>query len=113
MKILATATIIAMLSSGAWGASFNSGKQLLGKCQSEESPYLIWCTGYLHGMADADDARVTSEGIKREICVPVDDISNKQLRTTVIKYLEKHPDELQLPAASLVPRAYKEAYPCK
>ena len=92
MKILVTATIIALLSISAWGASFNSGEQLLAKCQSGESPYVIWCTGYLQGMADADDARVTSGDIKREICIAKDKVSNKQLRSSVIEYLKKHPE---------------------
>ena len=113
MKLLVTTTTILLLSSGAWGESFNSGKKLLAKCQSGESAFLIWCTGYLQGIADADDARATTGDLKREICIATDTVSNKKLRASVMQYLENNPDDLQSPAGILVPRAFKEAYPCE
>jgi Rap1a immunity proteins len=113
MKILGTTAAALILSNGAWGTPFNTSEELMAKCQSGESPYLIWCTGYLQGIADANNARIASENIEPKICIPVDDISNKQLRSSVMEYLESHKEELQLPTGILVSRAYEKAYPCK
>lgn len=113
IKKFMTMFFVAALSSGAWGDSFVSGKKFLARCQSGEAPLRVWCSGYLQGIADADDAYATDTNTQHQVCIPKDQLSTKQLRSAVLSYLENQPQELASPAGSLVLQAYRELFPCE
>ena len=100
--------------SGAAANTVTTGNKLLAKCQSEIGALTVWCSGYLQGATDAEEARVARGDSPRVICIEKESISTKQLREPVIAYLESHPQELEAMAAGeLVLNAYKEAFPCE
>jgi len=67
--------------------------------------YVMLCTGYFSGLFDASD------WIGREACPPRGSEPQHWVRV-VVAYLESHPEELHMSAASLAKRALVEAYPC-
>lgn len=68
------------------------------------------CSGYVAG---AMDSRFAWEEVAKQklFCMP-EGVSGEQPIRIVAKYLEQHPDELHLPAATLVIFAFVGAFPC-
>jgi hypothetical protein len=62
------------------------------------------CLGFVAGIGDVFTAF-------KGIC-PDDDVSYNQISRIVYKYLNSHPEKLNLPAATLVFLAINEAFPC-
>lgn len=69
-----------------------------------------YCQGYVFGVVD------TLIGLSLQApttyCIPTK-IENDRLIRIVVKSLKDHPDTLQYPAAALVTKAIREAFPCK
>jgi hypothetical protein len=56
----------------------------------------------------------TKESGPLGICLPPGKpLSNRQIARTFVKWLQEHPDELELPADYLALRILEETYPCK
>ena len=92
---------------------FLSGNRLLDICDQSHSAL---CIGYIAGIADAmgtslaDGSHPAVAGW--QACFP-QGVSGGQVRDVAINYLQAHPEQRQLSAASLVAHALSEAFPCK
>jgi hypothetical protein len=64
------------------------------------------CLGYVAGASDA----LTVEGI-RHYCLPFRSDAG-EITEVVAKYLDQHPEELHMPAYTLVVQSLARAYPC-
>lgn len=88
-------------------AGFESGNDLLRKCQPDNADY---CTGYVSGMADA--VAVLKDALPDlEICIP-DKATRSQLRDVYVGWLEENPNKRHFLAASTVLESFLEAFPC-
>ena len=68
----------------------------------------VYCEGFV---AAVSDARSLMHGVPVQLCVP-SDVTGTQMVKIVEKYGKEHPEDLHLPAASLVAKALLQVYPC-
>jgi hypothetical protein len=82
---------------------------LTGKVTEIEQAYFI---GYAEGIMDSH--KILSEFFQdiQFICFPKRRISNTETRRVIIKYLERHPEQLNETARSVIFDALKSAFPC-
>jgi hypothetical protein len=108
--------------------TISKAEDLLRYCTSKDSTDRIGCFAYVNGVVDGHyftdlicqmrDAsnkrtRVQSDYRHRYICWPEGGVSNDQARLVVIKWLEDHPENLNIGAASQIVDALTKAFPCK
>ena len=89
----------------------SSGNGLLAACQDEDPFNRGVCYGYILGIDEAT-AWIAESGSIIHACPP-QDVSMKQLRDVVVRWLEVYPERRPYSAASLVTAALAEAFPCK
>ena len=95
---------------------FINGDQLYSYCSADKNDdefekKLDFCYGYLVGIVDEWVAIRRSN--HRDSCLPNFFVSEK-LKSSVVRFLEVHPELRQYPAADLVTAALLDAYPdCK
>jgi len=70
------------------------------------------CRWYLRGFLDGLGAEPGSIRI-RTVCLPEEGFSIDQIRRVVVKWLQDHPEKLNLYVAQAVRTALQEAFPCK
>jgi hypothetical protein len=84
------------------------------------------CLGYIHGFRQGHEigsvvnamrepgvtAQTANYAKYSAFCVPLD-VSDGDLVTTTMMYLERHPEKKPNPAATVLLVAWREAYPCK
>ena len=88
------------------------------KISDAEFGKATFCEGYIRGVLDEiwmqtnlpDEIGVKNVG-RSTICA--DAISNEQTTKVVIKYLQDHPEKLNLTANYLIRLSLQEAFPCK
>jgi Rap1a immunity proteins len=104
MKKLLIAAVIAAFPYAA--SADMTGKELKEFCQQhmQKSEATAMCTGYIWGSFD------TARALK-SACEPAG-VASTRLIDLTIKYLQAHPEELQLSAASLIVNVYKSEFPC-
>ena len=72
-----------------------------------------WCSGFLYGFTDANNAYVGLERTDQPLfCVPAGTAVGEYSRV-VVKYLESHPEDLHKNAGPLALRALQGAFPCE
>jgi hypothetical protein len=80
--------------------AYQDGNSFLASSETQQTFYVV-------GITDATTA--LKEG---HICLK-ENISSGQLKAVAKKYLNDHPEELHLAAASLIIFSLKKAFPCK
>lgn len=101
--ILALSVSLASGNACAEVAGFNTGNDLHPYCTGESGRVgEAWCLGYVEGVFDL---------IAPYLC-PGGRVSNHQVRDVVKKHLSDHPADRHRPAAELVVKALREAFPC-
>jgi hypothetical protein len=93
---------------------FITGAELYSWCRAERADRLaIACSSYIAGVADAIATRRSRHGARRRslFCEPPG-ITLGRERMVVIRYLAQHPEEAPGDAATLILRAFREAFPC-
>ena len=112
------ACAIAWLSAAAMA---DTGTQLQTTCKKPDIGY-AYCLGYITGATQAlsawsaatpKDARTkaTSPNVPSLYCLPRE-VSNVQTMQVVVRYMDEHPERLNLSADTLVGYALEAAYPC-
>ena len=112
------ACAIAWMSSAAIA---DTGTQLQTTCKKPDIGY-AYCLGYITGATQAlsawsaatpKDARTktTSANAPSLYCLPRE-VSNVQTMQAVVRYMDEHPERLNLSADTLVGYALEAAYPC-
>lgn len=86
---------------------FNTGNHLYENCKRTSKDY---CVGYISGAYDMTRL-YQADGADRIICPPKG-VTNGQVRDVVLRDLELSPATRHEPAAVLVIRALKKAFPC-
>lgn len=90
-----------------------SGNALSEHCSSGENEFFEGvCVGYIVSVLDVQTTLVSWSDMKPNICLPRG-VSPLQIKQVVVKYMDNHPQDLHLLAASLALNALKEAFPCK
>jgi hypothetical protein len=70
------------------------------------------CAAYVKGALDgAILLTVAVPGNKPAFCLP-QNVSVGQVLFVALKYMDDHPEQLQLPAIALIGTALKQAFPC-
>lgn len=113
LKILAFITIVAMSAANPANAGFFTGGKLLPLCESGSASKNHACEMYLVGITDAHDGVHRLGGLSREYFCLSQGISLPQMREIFIKYANRNPQYLPLPASRLAIGAFAEAFPCK
>ena len=82
-----------------------TGKELLELCspQASDADHAI-CLGYIAGSHD-------TSVVRGDVCTPPR-ITHGQVRDIVLKFMLKHPEQLQEPAPHLIVAAVVEAFAC-
>jgi hypothetical protein len=107
-------------------AAFDTGHDLLKLCsvtqvdsskrtkqqkQADKSAILA-CEKYLAGLSDLNEAAgMPYQRVGLFFC-PTADATIEKMTTIYLRYLQAHPDELDVNAALLAIAALKDAYPC-
>ena len=123
MKKLALLLVVASLLVASPKISFGveAGTILLDECrQALKGPdsyglnfiAAARCFGYLEGITNTN---FWYQRMKTDtaFCLPENSITNNEAATIVVKYLEKHPEDLRKPKFLLVLDAFKESFPCR
>jgi hypothetical protein len=90
---------------------FETGNRLYANCLGGDSQQRF-CEGFIVAVADELRVAYASFAPKAYLCIP-GDVAVQQLKDVVVLYLERHPEERHLSAASLVSTALVDAFPCK
>jgi hypothetical protein len=90
------------------------GKTLYGWCRTTpggvpNEPVGGYCAGFIHGVVDVHGEKTNIYGYRT--CLPIS-VTIRQMRKTVVTWLEDHPDRLDLLAHGLVGQALSAAFPC-
>jgi len=114
--LLAIVLLFSFSSARAWGY-FESGSELLEKCEaylSETGSATKGnvCAGYVEGIVDGHNTFVYWGEIKPYWCMPKHGTVGQVIRV-VTKYLQEHPESLHLTAGGLTAIALTEAFPCE
>jgi hypothetical protein len=114
MKLLATGLLLLFASFGVLG-SFQTGNELLSKCQESATASggfgPGYCLGYIVAAYDTHKTWGEWGEMKKQICTP-EGATQGQLQKVVVKYLEARPEKLHHGAGSLVLNALETAFPC-
>lgn len=120
--IAVAVALVAAMGCGQAIAANGDGNQLMNECtptlrkidggEADNYYEMGHCLGLTQGVRQA--MMIQNEGLPAEhkTCFR-DGMTNGQGVRIVMKYLQDHPAELQDPAAELIYKAYRFAYPCK
>jgi hypothetical protein len=87
--------------------AYKSGYELQSQCSNASNLFEVGqCYGFIIGTLEAGN-----DG--RTFCIPSRGITNGQIYSVVIRYLDVHPEQLQTYAATLVLVAVGAAFPCR
>jgi len=108
MRTPAIATLVGVILGASIGDGYAqevTGQQLLELCspQASDAGHAI-CLGYITGSYD-------TSVVRGGICAPPS-VTHGQVRDTVLKFMQKHPERLQEPAPHLIVAGMAEAFPC-
>lgn len=78
----------------------------------EQTPKHALCVGYLSGSLDGIRLMQKTTGTII-LCEPPQGVTIPQWIAIIRRYLDQHPDQLHLVAASLVPKLVNGAFPCQ
>ena len=90
--------------------AWESGNDLLSKCEQEGDFFEGVCVGYILGIMDGHDALIVWGELNEPTFCRPDGLSVRQVQAVVIKYLKEHPEDLHKVASSLVLTALTEAF---
>jgi hypothetical protein len=116
-------TILFAFAIACWSSAAiaDTGTQLQSTCKKPDIGY-AYCLGYITGATQALSAwsaatpkearsKATSPNVPSLYCLPRE-VSNVQTMQVVVRYMDEHPDRLNLSADTLVGYALEAAYPC-
>lgn len=87
--------------------AYKSGYELQAQCSNKNNLFeLGQCYGFIIGTLEAGN-----DG--RTFCIPSRGVTNGQIYDLVIRYLDAHPQQLQVFAATLVLVAVGASFPCR
>lgn len=89
-------------------ANYVRGSFLLDSCKSLVQVSNALCGGFVLGVVDASRGK-TWDG--KLYCIP-DEVRPGEIQTIILKWMEEHPEKLNLTASSLIQSALREAFPC-
>lgn len=112
--ILAACVAVSMLPINDAESGYLSGLDLLDTCKPHviDAVYRLKvaeCRGYVIGVADTFDCSRAVIGVRWESRTS---ISQEELVTIVIRWLNAHPGQLHFQADGLIAAALSEAFPC-
>lgn len=114
-NLMMAVLVVLCLSWGGEGEAF-TGNDLLEYCSAkvDRRPYLNGvCDGYIYGTHDTLMDMFTS--FPKETILhycPPKEVTTGQIAKVVMKYLEKHPEQLHEKADFLIHKAVQKAFPC-
>jgi hypothetical protein len=113
--LMAAALALAVAAPSPAVAGYVTGAELSSLCRSNMGGHghvleAAECLGYIVGVADTFDCTEDLHGFHWNHEA---NVSQVQLVTTVLRWLDANPDKLSYDSASLISAALAEAYPCK
>jgi hypothetical protein len=104
--------VMLLLQSAQSQAAFQTGSDLLQKCESDSAAQYNACAGYVIGLVDYQGTLVAWSLVEKPIFCTPDNARASQLVKVVTKWLNEHPEKLHQSASSSVPIALYDALPC-
>ena len=103
------------------------GRQLLQTCQSAEDfinnggenvdrESALFCNDYITGYMETENVNrvyLMSGKYHTNYCLPKNGVSNSELVTLIVNYLESNNQYLELPATEVLDNVLLEYYPCR
>ena len=87
--------------------AYKSGNELLSQCSNRNNLFeLGQCYGFIEGTLETGN-----DG--KAFCIPSHGVTHGQIYDIVTRYLEAHPEQLRVFAATLVLVAVGISFPCK
>jgi hypothetical protein len=90
-----------------------------GKLSSDQVADSAFCSGYVAGVMDANNALLNSVAAAKDApvrpmyCLPSDGVEVGQAVRITVKWLRAHPEKLHLQGGDLVWMSLADAFPCK
>ena len=114
MKIIPLLLLTMALGTNAYAIDvYRNGKHLGAECANSASAFDQGkCLGFILGVADTMEWTVSLGAVTKTYCAP-EEARGAQVTKVVVKYLDSHPEQLHLAAASLVVVAFEDAFPCQ
>jgi hypothetical protein len=115
MKWTLAVVFLCLISCARPAKAYMNGNDLHNYCsaaldkQSQAGSRAGLCLGFLDAYRQLAVMLPVSANFK--LCLP-EGVGQEQLIKVLVKYLDRHPEELHLPAAQLVYDATTEAFPC-
>lgn len=110
--ILAFIAITAMSVTSPANADFFRGSDILVDCDSHSIGDIKRCHRYLAGISDAYNALKHSELLTKKVFCFTNSVNLAQLREIFVKFAWDNPEQLHLPAGTLVLAVFVKAFPC-
>jgi hypothetical protein len=108
-KRVSVVAVLLLASGGAW-AYFKTGNELLANCTGNSFKE-GYCLGYIASVSDTHNTWVDLGNMSEIFCLPKG-VTQGQLQSVGVKYLEENPADLHLTASSLIAHALGRAFPC-
>ena len=107
------ATLPLSASAGDESAQFRKTRFLYELCTNEDDVAAMGCASYIAGVADAVGTLNAWELSSARICNGGEIITVEVLKLVFIDFIKKNPEDIDDGAASVVVRAFADAYPCQ
>ena len=110
--VAATVVFLSFASTSAT-AEYVSGNKLNELCSSSDPAELMFCIGFITGVADGVVALPNQHGLlpRLQACMSPN-APPGQIAAVVSRYLSTHPEKLHISASALAIVALLEAFPC-
>lgn len=88
-----------------------TGTRIVEFCMSDAGPDLALCHGFFRGLSDTHSIYAAMGKGLHLYCLPRG-VTQEQFERVAFRWMEKHPEDLERPAAVLIIQSLHEAYPC-
>ncbi len=115
-KILSLALLCVLVISAKSASAYSTGKDLQEWCtaaldkQLQSGARAGLCVGFLDAFRQLSQMLPSPPNSRLE-CLP-EGVGQEQFIRLILRYIERHPEKLHLPAAQIVYDAANEAFPC-
>lgn len=102
-------------------AKVTTGNEMLGSCKAflkdQMPPNQMFeagmCGGYIVGIVDGFIYAQIANPVSVRICIPDDGYTVEQGARVLTKYMDDHPEKLNLNVSTIALQAFRIAFPCK
>ena len=113
MLVILLATFPLSALAGDQAEQFRQTRYLYELCTSEDNVAAMGCANYIAGVADTVSTLNAWDLSSARICAGGENITVEVLKSVFIDFIKKNPEDIDDGAASVVVRAFADAFPCQ